>query len=174
MNNATYRISHIYKNIYISDLYYSYNVDRLNKHNIKAILYLGDGNKPGHVLKLYEDNNITHKFLKIKDMTSYNLSDSFNASWEFLNEHVKKNYNILVHCKQGISRSPTIVAHFLMRKMHEYNFHRKSAWDKSNERITGEILELIHINRPCSNPNKSFIRQLEKYEELNIQKYESV
>lgn len=174
MKKATYGISHIYKNIYISDLYYSYNSDRLLNHNIKAILYLGDNNKPNHVLQSYNDNNIIHKFLKIKDMRSYDLSDSFNASWEFLDEHVKKNYNILVHCKQGISRSPTIVAHFLIRKMHDYHFRRKNELNNSYERITGEILELIHINRPCSNPNKSFIRQLEKYEELNIQKYESV
>ena len=81
----------------------------------------------------------------------------------YLNKNVKLGYNILIHCKKGISRSPTIVAYYLMRKMFE---RMKSKCIM--EPVMDDILRLIHINRPCSNLNKTFIQQLKKYEYNNI------
>ena len=50
-----------------------------------------------------------------------------------------------------------------MRKMFE---RMKSKYIM--EPVMDDILRLIHINRPCSNLNKTFIQQLKKYEYNNI------
>ena len=124
---------------------------------------MGVKNKSREILKTYTNVNIDHKFLEIKDNSTADISDLFEPAWEYINNHVTKNHNILIHCKQGISRSPTIVAYYLVRKMHERM--KKKGYAES---ILDDVLELIQIYRPCSKPNKNFIKQLKKYEDNNI------
>ena len=156
-------ISHIYKNIYISDIQYSYDIRKLITKDICAILYLGTSNKFQKILNLYKTCKINHLFLKIDDDVNSDISQCFQPAYDFINKNVKLGYNILIHCKKGISRSPTIVAYYLMRKMFE---RMKSKCIM--EPVMDDILRLIHINRPCSNLNKTFIQQLKKYEYNNI------
>lgn len=183
MQSSTYEISHIYKNIYISDIYNACDINELKKHKIKAILHLGDNNKCKQILQMYIDNNIDNKFLGMKDTLRSDLSECFEPSWNFIDYHVKHKNNILIHCKKGISRSPSIVAYYLLRKMYNkitnnniQNINNTQNKDKGKvqvnisdtEYILYDILDLIQINRPCSNPNKHFINQLKKYENNNI------
>eukprot|EP01012_Entosiphon_sulcatum_P018618 TRINITY_DN23375_c0_g1_i1.p2 TRINITY_DN23375_c0_g1~~TRINITY_DN23375_c0_g1_i1.p2 ORF type:complete len:199 (+),score=42.05 TRINITY_DN23375_c0_g1_i1:324-920(+) len=53
--------------------------------------------------------------------------------------------SVLVHCEGGISRSPTVVAAFLVAE-----------WGLSAE----AALELVRQKRPCVCPNRAFRRQL--------------
>jgi predicted protein tyrosine phosphatase len=162
-NTNICEISHIYKNIYISDIQYSYNIKKLINNNIWAILYLGTSNKSQKILDLYKTCGINHLFLKIDDDINSDISQCFQPAWEFINNNVKSGYNILIHCKKGISRSPAIVAYYLMRKMFE-----RMKTKCTMEPIMDDVLKLIYINRPCSNLNKTFIQQLKKYEYSNI------
>lgn len=156
-------ISHIYKNIYISDIQHSYNIIKLITNDIWAILYLGTSNKSQKILDLYKTCGIDHLFLKINDADNSDISRCFQPAWEFINKNVKSGYNILIHCKKGISRSPAIVAYYLMRKMYE-----RMKIKCYMEPIMDDVLKLIYINRPCSNLNKTFIQQLKKYEHSNM------
>jgi protein tyrosine phosphatase len=169
MSNAQFKISHIYKNIYISDIKYSYDIQELTNKNINAILYLGVKNKTEKVLDIYKNANIAHKFFKLTDTENSNISNLFEHTWAYINFHVNKNHNILIHCKQGVSRSPTIVAYYLVRKMHDRMKTKGYA-----ESILDDVLELIQIYRPCSNPNKNFIKQLKNYEDNNIKNSQNV
>lgn len=159
----SYKISHIYKNIFISDINHSYNINELLNNNIQAILYLGTTNKSQKILDLYQYLNINYKFLKSNDTCESDISTCFEPSWEFINKNVNKNVNILIHCKKGISRSPTIVAYYLTRKMHE-----RMKTQGTTEPVLTDILTLIKMNRPCAKPNKFFIQQLKNYENINI------
>lgn len=163
MNDFSFQISHIYKNIYISDIYHSNNIKELSKYNIKAILYLGNTDKSKEILNSYIKLGIDYKFLKVIDTCDSNISACFEPSWNFINQHIIQNKNILIHCRKGISRSPTIVAYFLTRKMLE---HMKTKGHI--EPVLMDILILMKKNRPCINPNRFFLKQLKNYENINI------
>jgi protein-tyrosine phosphatase len=156
-------ISHIYKNIYISDIEHALNINELITNKINAVLYLGTHNKAPSILNKYQTNNISHKFLKISDTCDSNITECFEPAWNYINEQIKNGCNILIHCKMGISRSPTIVAYYLTRKMHEHMINKGFV-----EPVLDDVLTLIKMNRPCSHPNKYFIQQLKSYENIKI------
>jgi hypothetical protein len=160
-----FQISHIYKNIFISDIKQSYNIVELLDNNIKAILFLGSKNKSKYILDLYNINKIKHIFLKIDDTFKSDITECFEPSWVFINKNINKNTNVLIHCIKGISRSPAIVAYYLTRKMHERMENIGTTFP-----VLDDILILIKKSRHCSNPNKFFIKQLKNYENINISK----
>lgn len=158
--NTKNYISHIYKQIYLSNYKNAERISMLNDHHIGAVLYIGKCPKSPKIQKLYDENSINHIFIHMDDTIDANISDCFETSWKFINENVNNGKNILVHCRQGISRSPTIVAYYLMRMLYEYKL-------KHNSKIQpylNEILDLIHLYRPCVKPNINFILQLKMYE----------
>jgi protein-tyrosine phosphatase len=161
--NTTLNISHIYKNLYISDISAACDISSLIDNKIFAVLHLGNHYKDAQILKEYASHNIEHMFLKINDSLNSNISACFESAWEFINNNIKKHKNILIHCTKGISRSPTIVAYYLTRKMHDLM--------KKNSCIgpvLDDILTLIKAHRPCIKPNRYFIQQLKNYENINI------
>ena len=158
MNN----ISHIYKNIFISDIYTSCDIDKLKKYNITSILHIGYKNKPKSILLKYMDNDINNMFIKLNDNAYSNVSDCFETSYNYIS-NISNKQNILIHCTKGISRAPTIVAYYLLRKMIDYMKKKKY-----QEYVLHDILKLIHLKRPVSNPNMHFISELKKYENNNI------
>jgi hypothetical protein len=147
MCDLIHKISHIHKNIYISDIYNACNINELKTHNIKAVLHLGDCNKSQVILQKYIDNCINNKFLEIKDTLKSDISECFEESYEFINFHVNKRNNILIHCKKGISRSPSIVAYYLLRKIYEHKSKKKVK--KNTKSISHHKLRYIFtISRP--------------------------
>jgi hypothetical protein len=160
--NNKFKISHIYKNFFISDILTSNNINELKRLNIKSVLQLGIKKKSSEIIDLYKKFNINYHFLEINDSYTSDISKCFEPAWKFINNSLNnfKNCNILIHCNKGISRSPIIVAYFLTRKMHE------KLSDNKNKSVVDDILTLIKMNRPCSNPNKIFIKQLKNYENI--------
>lgn len=157
-------ISHIYKNIYISNYKIAEELKKLSKYNIGAVLYIGNKQKKSTIIDQYTNNNINYKFLCMDDTIESDISECFEPSWSFINENIKQKRNILVHCCKGISRSPAIVAYYLMRMLYEYRISKTT----KKQPILNEILDLIHLYRPCSNPNINFILQLKIWEKNNM------
>jgi protein-tyrosine phosphatase len=83
------------------------------------------------------------------DIFYENILESFDDAYKFIDEAVTNNQNILVHCYAGISRSPTIVASYLMKK---FCISRD------------EALNIIKQKRNIIKPNFGFMKQLEKYQ----------
>jgi len=105
----------------------------------------------------------------MKDTLDEDISRCFDEAYKFMIDN--KNVNILVHCKKGVSRSPTIVAYYLMKLIHDYT--RKDSYVVRKQRthsdeILPEVLELMCSYRPCVNPNTNFINQLKKHEHSMI------
>lgn len=163
----TSQISHIYKYIYISDYKQAISITNLKKHNIGAILHLGNVNKPQKILYKYDQNNIKHSFIKILDTYDADLTVCFDQAWDFINKCASNKTNVIVHCRHGISRSPAVVAYYLMRIMYNY-MHKKN----QSYPIFDEVMELIQISRPCINPNTNFLNQLKNYENKEIKIYQ--
>lgn len=91
---------------------------------------------------------IKWKQIKIEDTQTYNIRYNFEEAFQFINE--AKGYGkVLVHCDQGISRSPTIVIAYLM---YQYRSSLSSAYQR------------VQSYRPQIKPNDNFYRQLYAYE----------
>lgn len=84
-----------------------------------------------------------------QDAPEYNITQYFDRAFEFIeNGLVKTHGNVLVHCGAGISRAPTIVASYLMRKL----------------RISSTLaLQLVQHHRFQASPNAGFRQQLHEY-----------
>ena len=125
-------------------------------------IFIGSINDAGDEVQLIA-NNITHViccigdwtpaeryitienilYIPLEDNAKQCISSAIKTASEFIKKDSTGNY--LVHCHQGISRSTSIVAGYLIR---EHNMDVKSA------------LELIKEKRACSDPNSGFVRQL--------------
>ena len=151
-------LSHIYKNIYIGNYENSLNMDSLIKNDIGAVLHIGIKPKKEHILKKYDERKIEHKFIYMEDTMNENISRSLYKSFKFMSKHHDKN--ILVHCKKGISRSPTVVAYYLLRLVHSHLECFES------DEMLQEILDLLRKYRPCIRPNDNFIQQLKTHEHI--------
>ena len=107
-------------------------------------------NKITHILTLFDITvstiemvvlNIKQKSIKIYDTDAAPISDHFESCVEFIESALTGGGAVYVHCYAGISRSPTIVAAYLInsRGMSDY-----------------EALDVIKARRPVIDPNEGF------------------
>lgn len=143
-------------------------VEFLEKNKITCILTLGHFKpcySPGRFLHKvsYDKIERTHPSLRmtytvvtqiipITDNPEANIIQYFPESTAFIEQAIKENHNILVHCLAGVSRSPTILTAYLMAT-------RRLRWK--------EALAIIKQTRPFVNPNPGFIEQLKLFQEMN-------
>ncbi|KAI8373119.1 protein-tyrosine phosphatase-like protein [Radiomyces spectabilis] len=119
------------------------SAETLNEKNITHVLSLGDfGDLP---LK------VAHKHINVYDVPEENIIQHFDDTFEFINEAHKSNGNILIHCEAGMSRSPTILAAYIMR---------------SQQISAAKAIEMITEKRASILPNSGFRDQLNLYERL--------
>jgi predicted protein tyrosine phosphatase len=109
-----------------------------------------------------------HQYLRVDilDLPSQNIRKHFDTVIEFigscffsvpsavngflhLDNALQSNGNVLVHCSAGISRSPTLVLAYLMKKNH---------W------TLDQAFEKMRKLRQIVDPNVSFIIQLREWE----------
>ncbi|KAG0735799.1 hypothetical protein G6F57_010447 [Rhizopus arrhizus] len=106
----------------------------------------------GHFKPCYSPNEFNHKIIRITDNPEANIIQYFPQTTEFIHNAVTKQEPILVHCLAGVSRSPTVVAAYLM---------------VTEKRRFKEALALIKRVRPFVNPNPGFLNQLRLFQEMN-------
>ena len=87
----------------------------------------------------------------ILDLPQADIISGLDDCFSFIDEAVKNNGKVLVHCMAGISRSSSIVIGYLM---------------KSNNMSFEEALEHVKTQRPATNPNSGFRDQLKRYSPL--------
>jgi len=104
------------------------------------------GKKPGSML-----DSVTYLRLSIEDDPSANLSKAGGEAIAFINKARagKKQSKVFVHCSAGISRSPAIVAFYLVQSC-----------GMSLKRALGLIISA----RPNACPNPGFVSQLQQAE----------
>jgi protein-tyrosine phosphatase len=149
-------MSQITKYIFLSSYNIANDHNILQKNNIKYILtIMSDDNNcvEPFCRKMKHYNDIKYFKINKNDVFVENIMESFEDAYKFIDEAIENKQNILVHCYAGISRSPTIVASYLMKKL---CISRDQA------------LDMIKQKRHIINPNSGFMQQLKKYQE-NIQ-----
>jgi hypothetical protein len=86
----------------------------------------------------------------VEDDASVPLVSFFSEAFRFIDEAHAANEAVLVHCQAGISRSPTIVLSYLIRKQ---SILLKAA------------LTMVTSARKIAHPNIGFLIQLIRFEE---------
>lgn len=101
-------------------------------------------NAQGYAQKVARGLVVMH--LPMDDMDGYDSSEWLVAGADFINEAIEKDRTVLVHCFAGVSRSPAVVAAYLV--LHENN-------------TVQDAIDKIHDARPCVDIGPWFVRDLE-------------
>jgi len=144
----------IVPNLYVSDYTFAINVNALLKNNIKCVISLMNDSMPKYITDSYRYNNIVHYHIIIADDPNSNITQHFDTTFNIIDNFVTNKQNILVHCMQGVSRSPTIIINYLAKKRMQGNY--KNLFDKDIDSIIYYIRNIRSINI-----NGGFYKQLE-------------
>ena len=90
----------------------------------------------------FEGGSIKYLIIPVEDLSRVDLTMHFESAFSFIDESLKNEGNVLVHCANGISRSPSIVMSYLMLKDKKLRY--------------SDAFELVSQKRPCINPNSGF------------------
>ena len=117
------------------------NLQILQKHNITSILICG------YFLSEFFPGQFIYKTLEIQDNEYEIIINSLIKGIEF----IESNKTILVHCREGISRSSTIVIGYIMYK------EKKSYIEAEN---------FVREKKDDIKPNENFVKQLKEFEDI--------
>lgn len=117
------------------------NLEILQKHNITSILICG------YFLSEFFPGQFIYKTLEIQDNEYEIIINSLIKGIEF----IENNKTILVHCREGISRSSTIVIGYIMYK------EKKSYIEAEN---------FVREKKDDIKPNENFVKQLKEFEDI--------
>jgi len=126
------------------------NFDLLQENGIVAVLNLTENMKNYHE----DSTTLFYKRISISDSGESPIERFFLESIQFIEHHLQ-NGKVLVHCKEGLSRSPTMVIAFAMKY---FGITLKEAYKK--------IIEKVGLN---ININDGFKQQLMNWDlQLNF------
>jgi len=112
-----------------------------------------------HVINTTEETDEkfpeSFKYLSVKiwDSPTQEILPYFEECFNFIDNALEQNGAVLVHCAAGISRSPSFVIGYLMRK-------RRMSFE--------DAFQLVKSKRPIIEPNYGFIHQLQLFEKMNF------
>lgn len=107
----------VFPRIYIGNAFVAQNVMRLQKLGVTHILNTAEGNSFMHVntsAEFYAGTGITYHGIRANDTEQFDLSAFFEEGAEFIDKALSGKGKVYVHCREGYSRSPTIVIAYLM------------------------------------------------------------
>ena len=117
------------------------NLEILQKHHITSILICG------YFLSEFFPGQFIYKTLEIQDNEYEIIINSLIKGIEF----IESNKTILVHCREGISRSSTIVIGYIMYK------EKKSYIEAEN---------FVREKKDDIKPNENFVKQLKEFGDI--------
>eukprot|EP01084_Bolivina_argentea_P121586 215470_1 len=106
----------------------------------------------GAVHGAYKHQYLKNKNIKyIEDAVTTEIIKHFEITNIFIDQALSSKQGVYVHCRAGISRSPSVIMAYLMWK--------NGIGVNEADKIVGKV-------HPDANPNSSFMRQLEQYEKI--------
>lgn len=137
----------IYDNIYLSGYNNASDLDFLTKNSFTHIINCAKSSR-NFTAKNFE--NLVYLNLSIEDDPGFPIAEAIKSFIDFI-ENANKTQpscKILVHCFEGISRAPSLLAAYLIWKL---QISKEAA------------LKFIKEKRPCVEINLGFLYQLEKW-----------
>jgi len=137
-------MTEIVPHVFVGNICDAQNLDRLKENGITHIINCTPD------LPFYWEGKHQYLRVDILDLPSQNIRKHFDPAIEFIDNALRsKGNNVLVHCTAGISRSPTLVLAYIMKK---YHWTLDEAFDKMRKL------------RKIVDPNVTFIIQLREWE----------
>ncbi|KAG6836466.1 hypothetical protein H0H93_007746 [Arthromyces matolae] len=119
--------------------------DYLLEHGISHLVQVLDA----PWIPISEKDGFSCHRIPILDQTSVDLKPHLEAACNYIDRALRSGKNVLVHCQQGISRSPAIVIAYLIR----------------NQGMTYDsAFALLQRKRACVKPNSGFVAALREWE----------
>jgi len=153
--------------IYIGNFQNAIDPVELKDKDIKLILAITPFDKDADTKKIYTEFKIIHQFLPLDNIPyptkegEKTLKDIYDDAYNLITKCVTNKMNILVHCMQGVSSAPAVVAYYSLR--FAYIFAQSK-----NQLITNNMLpsivKLLKEGRQCVCINYGFLEQLEDIE----------
>ncbi|XP_069373515.1 dual specificity protein phosphatase 3 [Paralichthys olivaceus] len=116
----TQHFNEVFPRIYIGNAFVAQNAMRLQKLGVTHILNVAEGTSFMHVntsAEFYAGTGITYHGIKANDTEQFHLSAFFEEGADFIDKALAHNNGkgkVYVHCREGYSRSPTMVVAYLM------------------------------------------------------------
>ena len=137
----------IYENIYLSGCNNASDLDFLTKNSFSHIINCAKSSR-NFTAKNFE--NFTYLNLNLEDDPGFTIMEEIKTFIDFIENanKITPSRKILVHCFEGISRAPSLLAAYLIWKL---QISKEAA------------LKFVKEKRPCVEINLGFLYQLEKW-----------
>jgi len=142
-----FEISEILPGLYLGNARDAADKNLLTERQIQTIINVSN-TIPCHFAG---EQSFEYRQLLCEDSFNQSLLEHFDETFQMIDERLKSNRNVLVHCQGGVSRSPSFVIGYLM-KYHSKTFDQAYQWVKSKRSIV--------------NPNLNFVGQLTQYQRI--------
>lgn len=133
----------VYPDVYVGDVYAAHHVEELKKRGITHIVTCVVGVVPAY------PEQFTYLHIPLLDSTQQNISEHFEKTTTFIGNALADGGKVLVHCIQGVSRSATITAAYVMAHL---------------DCCPDEAVKILQQSRTVIKPNSGFMQQLEWYD----------
>ncbi len=151
------KITPIIPYVYIGGFSNAINLDQLKRDHIRCIVsVMADSKKLPDVLRMYAASGIAHVHYDAENSVTADVTGVFEAVYNIILQCVTAKKNVLIHCAQGVSTSPAVVAYYVLR-----NYYSRQTAQQNRLPM---ILKLMHDKRSCVDINPGFIEQLEAAE----------
>lgn len=129
--------------LFLGNLFDAANVDELKKRGVSRVVTVILGVPALH------PSHFEYKLVPVLDVPREDLYVHLHDAVDFIENAIhQQNATVLVHCRQGISRSGSVVTAYIMKK---YGMDPEQA------------LEYVRKRRPIVLPNAGFRQQLERF-----------
>jgi len=131
--------------LYLGSLSAVNDKDLLRQHRISHLVQVLDA----PWLPISEKDGFDCYRISILDHNTVELKPHLEGACNYIDRALRSGRNVLVHCQQGISRSPAIIIAYLIRN-HGMSFDNAYA--------------LLKRKRACIKPNPGFVQALQEWE----------
>lgn len=158
----TQHFNEVFPRIYVGNAFVAQNAMRLQKLGVTHVLNVAEGTSFMHVntsADFYAGTGITYHGIQANDTEQFDLSAFFEEGADFIDKALAHNNGkgkVYVHCREGYSRSPTMVVAYLMLR-HKMDARLAVATVRHKREIgpnDGFLRQLCHLNEKLAKEGK--------------------
>ena len=143
----SYEMSEILPGLFLGNAHDASNLNRLKEKGIKTIINVSN-TIPNH---FENDADFQYHRLPCDDSKIQSIVEHFEKTFELIEHNLKNNRAILIHCQGGVSRSPSFVIGFFMKR---------------DSKTFDQAYDFVKQRRIIINPNMNFLGQLTQYQRI--------